>query len=143
MSQLYHRPHYKYYLIAPLIATSVSFFMDALFYRLTWQFHYVDFSRTTPLAGLLVAQHLIYGILLASIFPFGYGGGKALPEGFRFGVLIGTLSFVPIGLSIRSAWYVPLNFGFYLATLQAIFQAIAIGILLAKLRSGSLEGKTV
>ena len=129
----------RYYLLATLAASGLTFFLHTLFYRLTWELHFVEFARSAPQKGLLVAEYLVFGGLLTFIYPHGYRGGSVWGEGFRFGAVMGALSFIPIGLSIRAAWQVPLNFGFYVAALNAIVSGGLTGILIAAIHRSSLR----
>ncbi|MBI3298187.1 MAG: hypothetical protein HYZ75_08490 [Elusimicrobia bacterium] len=128
---------------AALAAAAVSFFLDTAFYSLTWQMHVVDFARPEPIKELIFLHHLIYGGLMAIIFPMGYKGRHWVVEGARFGALMGLMKFVPIGLSIRAVWWVPLDFPFILAAVNAVATGAVTGIVIAQFyRKGGPPPKT-
>jgi len=89
------------YLIATIMGFVLSFFLTTVYYAVNYKMHVTDFDRSPPLKELLLAQHLIYGALLAYIYPKGFGGGRFWAEGAKFGALMGAVMFIPIGLSIR------------------------------------------
>lgn len=117
---------------AALAGAAVSFFLDTAYYSLTWQMYVVDFARPEPLKELIFLQHLVYAGLMAYIFPMGYKGRHWVLEGARFGALMGLVMFVPIGLSIRAVWYVPLDFPFILAAVNAVVTGAATGVVIAQ-----------
>ncbi len=117
---------------AALAASAVSFFLNTAYYSLTWQMYAVDFARPEPIKELIFLQHLVFGSLMTYIFPFGYRGRHWVLEGARFGALMGLLMFVPIGLSIRAVWWVPLDFPFILACVNAAFSGAVTGVVIAQ-----------
>ncbi len=94
-------------------------------YTFTAEANTVPFKREQPDYLLLQLNHIVFAFILAYVYPMGYKGGNLVTEGFRFGVLMGILMFLPTGLVVRGIWQVPANLMFVYNT---IFHAIASGI---------------
>ena len=85
-----------------------------------------EFSMT-----LLVVGYLIQAFMLSYIYPIGFGGGSAVKEGLRFGLILGALFTLP-GIFIFAAVYkmpLPANI---VNALYHLVEFAAGGIVIAK-----------
>jgi hypothetical protein len=58
------------------------------------------YPREEPLVAPRLFALLVTSLLLAYIFPKGYGGRKPWAEGVRFGMLMGALASIPTNLHV-------------------------------------------
>ncbi len=124
------------YLLAALAATIISIILNTVYYTVTAEGHVWAMTKAEPNFLLLTLNHIIFALLLAYIYPIGYKGGSPVTEGFRFGVLMGLIMFVPTGLVVRAAWEVPITAYFFLDIIVAAvvtgLMGIAIGIIYSR-----------
>ncbi len=77
----------------------VMFLLGGLWHMSIMGTFYDENSVAAPLPEakmqFIVLGYLILGLLMAYIFPKGYGGGGAVCEGLRFGAVIGLLWVLP------------------------------------------------
>ena len=86
-------------LIAGFIA---MFLLSGLWYTLIMADFYEANSPSTafaePKMQFIVLGYLILALLMAYIYPLGHKGGSPLIEGLKFGVVMGLLWILPIGV---------------------------------------------
>ena len=51
-----------------------------------------------PKMQFIVLGYLILALIMAYIYPLGYKGGSSVTEGLKFGLIIGLLWILPIGV---------------------------------------------
>ncbi len=73
----------------------------------------------------LTLAYLVIAWVMAFIFPFGYEGGSAVAEGFRFGVVIWALLSLSSGLKLQSVEQE--NIGAFLLDLVMSLPEYAVG----------------
>ncbi|MEM7343310.1 MAG: hypothetical protein AAF485_03640 [Chloroflexota bacterium] len=123
----------KPYSLAAIAATFISLILNTIYYTATAAGHVWAMTKAEPDFALLTLNHVVFALLLAYIYPIGYQGGSPVGEGFRFGVLMGLVMFVPTGLIVRAAWEVPITFYFLIDIVVAAvvtgLMGVAIGII--------------
>ncbi|MCK4798022.1 MAG: hypothetical protein KAT05_11600 [Spirochaetes bacterium] len=86
-------------LIAGFIA---MFLLSGLWYTLIMADFYEANSPSTafaePKMQFIVLGYFILALILAYIYPLGYKGGSPVIEGLKFGVVMGLLWILPIGV---------------------------------------------
>ncbi len=55
-------------------------------------------SREEPLMGFIALGLFILALLMAYLYPKGYSGGSPVTEGLKFGILVGLMWVLPLGL---------------------------------------------
>ena len=77
----------------------VMFLLGGLWHMSIMSSFYAEKSVAAPLPEpklqFIVLGYLILGVLMAYIFPKGYGGGGTVSEGLRFGAVMGLLWVLP------------------------------------------------
>ena len=81
---------------------------------------------------LLVVGYLIQAFMLSYIFPIGFGGGPAVKEGIRFGVILGILFALPGAFIFAAVYKMPLPANIVNAVYH-IVEFAAGGIVIAKI----------
>ena len=85
---------------------------------------------------LLVVGYLIQAFMLSYIFPIGFGGGPAVKEGIRFGVILGILFALPGAFIFAAVYKMPLPANIMNAVYH-IVEFAAGGIVIAKIYGSS------
>jgi hypothetical protein len=67
---------------------------------------------TEPNLLMLALAYLVFGWLMAFIYPYGYSGGSPVGEGFRFGLVVWGLLGLGAGLGMQA--FQPNNTGAFL-----------------------------
>jgi hypothetical protein len=132
-----------------LVSGLVAFVAMFLFSWLMWGF---IFSSTwenmsdvvmtmEPNMLYLTLSYLVIAWVMAFIFPFGYEGGSAVKEGFRFGLVIWALLSLGMGLGMQA--FQPDNMGAFLfaqviSLLQYALGGIVIGMVAARMGDAAL-----
>lgn len=119
--------------LATLAAVVISVLLNTVYYAITAAGHEWAMTKTEPLWGLMMLNHIVFAGLLAYVYPIGYQGGAPLLEGVRFGALMGLIMFVPTGLVVRAAWEVPITPYFILDILMAAIISAVMGIAIASI----------
>ncbi len=106
----------------------VMFIISGLWYLVLMKGYYndqfADVNRPEFKMVWIVIGYLVWAFLMAYIYPIGYKGGPPVKEGLKFGILIGLISVLPIGLVLYGAHTVPLT-----GTLvDAIYHVVEKGI---------------
>jgi hypothetical protein len=127
-----------------LVSGLVAFVAMFLFSWLMWGFIFSstwenmsDVAMTMePNMLFLTLSYLVVAWIMAFIFPYGYEGGSAVAEGFRFGLVIWALVSLGMGLGMQA--FQPDNMGAFLFAqvinlLQYVLGGIVIGMLAAKM----------
>ena len=81
---------------------------------------------------LIAVGYMIQAFLLAYIFPIGFGGGSAVKEGLRFGVILGSLFALPGAFIFAAVYKMPLEANI----IDAIYHIVEFsvgGIVIAKI----------
>ena len=112
------------FIVAVLSVTVLSTIVNTVYYAATAQAHTWDATRSEPLIGLMVLNHIVFAVLLTVLYPMMRRRTTARRDGFTFGVLMGLVMFVPTGLVVRAAWTVPITIFFIVDTL---FHALLTG----------------
>jgi len=86
-----------------------------------------EFSMT-----LIVVGYLIQAFMLSYIFPIGFGGGSAVKEGLRFGIILGILFALPGAFIYAAVYKMPLPANIINAVYH-IVEFAAGGIVIAKI----------
>lgn len=76
--------------------------------------------------------YLIFTFMMAYMYPIGYGGGSALNEGMKFGIMMGIIMSFPRAFIYAGAYKMPLIANLYDGTYHLIEIAIG-GIVIAKI----------
>ena len=92
-----------------------------------------DFSMT-----LIVVGYLIQAFMLSYIFPIGFGGGSAVKEGLRFGLILGMLFALPGAFILAAVYKMPLE-GNLIDAAYHIVEFAAGGIVIAKIYGSGAE----
>ena len=125
-------------MVRPVLSAVAAFFLSNLgntaYYALTADMNRLEFTREEPLIGLFVAHHVLYAVLLAALYPRFRRSGAVWTEGAWFGLLTGTLVFLPNALVVRGAWDVPVNLGFAANTAFALGLGTLIGVVVAAIQ---------
>jgi len=106
----------------------VMFIISGLWYMVLMKGYYnnqfADVYRPEFKMVWIVIGYLVWAFLMAYIYPIGYKGGPPVKEGLKFGILVGLISVLPIGLVLYGAHTVPLT-----GTLvDAIYHVVEKGI---------------
>ncbi len=120
----------------PLSAVAAFFISNignTLYYMVTADWNRLEFTRDEPIISLFVAHHVIYGLLVALLYPRFKRSGSWL-EAVAFGLATGTLVFVPNALVVRGAWEVPVNLAFASNTAFALSVGVAVGLVVAAIQ---------
>jgi len=80
---------------------------------------------------LIIVGYLIQAFMLAYIFPIGFGGGPAVKEGLRFGVILGVLFGLPGAFIFAAVYKMPLEANL-IDAIYHIVEFAAGGIVIAK-----------
>ena len=86
-----------------------------------------EFSMT-----LIVVGYLIQAFMMSYIFPIGFGGGSAVKEGLRFGIILGSLFALPGAFIFAAVYKMPLQANIITA-MYHIVEFAAGGIVIAKI----------
>lgn len=137
----------KKYIFAVIAAVIISIILNTVYYAVTAAGHTWAMTKAEPNLLLMMLNHVVFALLLAYIYPFGYQGGSPVSEGARFGVLMGLVMFVPTGLVVRAAWEVPITPYFLLdivvAAVVTSLMGIAIGLIYGREIRASSSASTV
>jgi len=93
-------------------------------------FYNTETHATHEGTWIIFLAYLILGLLMAYIFPLGYKGGKPLPEGLRFGIIMGLIWVFPHELAMAGAHGESLSYVFKNAAWHVLEQG-AGGIVIA------------
>jgi hypothetical protein len=93
-------------------------------------FYSTERHATHEGTGIIFLAYLILGLLMAYIYPLGYKGGKPLPEGLRFGIIMGLIWVFPHELAMAGAHGESLSYVFKNAAWHLLEQG-AGGIVIA------------
>ena len=101
-------------LVMSAIAGFVAMFIiSGLWYMVLMKGYYndqfADVYRPEFKMVWIVIGYLVWAFLMAYIYPIGYKGGPPVKEGLKFGILVGLISVLPIGLVLYGAHTVPLT----------------------------------
>ena len=91
----------------------------------------VNLSEEEFSMALIVVGYLVQAFMLAYIFPIGFGGGPAVKEGLRFGVILGALVALPGAFIYAAVYKMPLE-GNIINAAYHIVEFAAGGIVIAK-----------
>jgi len=118
----------KKLVLAWLAGFVVMFLLSGLWYLVIMKNYYqVQFSevnRAEPMILWIFLGYLIAAFLMAYIYPIGYKGGSPAGEGLKFGILIGLLMALPVGLIFYGAYTIPLSGTFVDIIYQVIEKSI-------------------
>ena len=114
------------FVTAVAAVTTLSAVVNTIYYAVTAQAHAWEATRSEPLFGLMMLNHVIFALLLTVLYPMMRRSATARRDGFTFGVLMGLVMFVPTGLVVRAAWTVPLT---ALFATDILFHALLTGVL--------------
>lgn len=78
----------KKYIFAVIAAVIISIILNTVYYAVTAAGHTWAMTKAEPNLLLMMLNHVVFALLLAYIYPFGYQGGSPVSEGARFGVPI-------------------------------------------------------
>ncbi len=109
---------------AVVAGTVLSTVANTLYYAVTAHAHTWAATRSEPLFGLMMLNHVVFALLLTAVYPMMRRRASAWRDGFTFGVLMGLIMFVPTGLVVRAAWTVPIT-AFFAADI--LFHALVTG----------------
>src|SRR5689334_17806848 len=102
-----------------LAVTVISAVSNSVYYAATAAMNHLAFTRPMPLLGLMLANHVVYALLMTYLYPrFARTGSNG--EAAWFGTVMGALMFIPTGLVVRSAWEVPADLVFLSNTVFAL-----------------------
>lgn len=93
----------KKFITAFIAGFAVMFLLSGLWYQLLMADFYKATStaaREPQLMGSIALGYIVLSLLMAYMYPKGYSGGSPAVEGVKFGILIGLLWIVPLGLVI-------------------------------------------
>lgn len=100
-------------IIAWLAGFVVMFLLSGLWYMVIMQSYYAEqfseVARAEPVMIWIGLGYLVAALLMAFIYPLGYKGGMPAAEGLKFGILIGLIMAVPIGLIMYGVNTIPLG----------------------------------
>ncbi|MCB9759473.1 MAG: hypothetical protein H6739_06505 [Alphaproteobacteria bacterium] len=122
-------------ILSAVAAFFISNIGNTAYYAITADWNRLSFTREEPLIGLFVAHHVLYAALVAGLYPRFRRSGSAL-ESLAFGLVTGTLVFVPNALVVRGAWEVPVNLAFLSNTAFALFIGVLVGVAVALIQGG-------
>lgn len=102
----------KKLVLATLLGFVVMFLISGLWYMVIMKGYYGEqFSEVNREEFNMVwiaIGYLIGAFLLAVIYPIGYKSGAPVNEGLRFGVLMGLVISLPMGLVLYGVYNIPL-----------------------------------
>ena len=89
----------KKMILACVTGFLVMFLLAGLWHELIMSDLYdMPTSREEPLMGFIALAFFILALLMAYLYPKGYSGGSPAAEGLKFGVVIGLMWTLPLGL---------------------------------------------
>ena len=118
--------------ISVAVTTILSAILNTAYYTATHEMNVLSFTRTEPLFGLIMANHIVYAILLNIVWKRFKRSGTG-QEGLTFGAIMGAVMFLPTGLVIRGAWDVPADVSFLCNSLFAIVSSAILGFAISKI----------
>ncbi len=102
----------KKLVLATLLGFVVMFLISGLWYMVIMKGYYGEqFSEVNRQEFNMVwiaIGYLVCAFLLAVIYPIGYKGGTPANEGLRFGILMGLIISLPMGLVLYGVYNIPL-----------------------------------
>ena len=82
--------------------------------------------------ALIAVGYLILSFMMSYMYPIGFGGGSAIKEGLRFGVMLGIFMSFSKAFIFAGAYKMPLDANLYDAVYHVAELAIG-GIVIAKI----------
>ena len=118
----------KKLILATVLGFVVMFLISGLWYLIIMKGYYNEqfsevFRQESKMIWIAIG-YLVGAFLLALIYPIGYKGGEPVNEGLRFGVLMGLIISLPMGLVLYGVYTVPLAPTF----VNIIYQVVEKGI---------------
>ena len=110
-----------------VVAFLISNISNTVYYAITADWNHLPFTRDEPIIGLFVAHHVLYAGIVTFLYPR-YARTYSWLEAAGYGLLTGTLVFVPNALVVRGAWEVPVNLAFLSNTVVALTIGTVIGL---------------
>ena len=99
--------------LAWLTGFVVMFLLSGLWYMGIMGDYYneqfAEVNRAAPMMLWIVLGYLVASFLLAYIYPIGYKGGAPAKEGLRFGLFMGLVMSLPVGLILYGVNTIPLS----------------------------------
>ncbi len=92
--------------LSAVLAFIASNVLSTAYYMATATENTVAFARDVPRYELLTANHLVFAVALAWLYPRFIDHGSRATAGLRFGAMMGLVMFVPTGLVVRGIWTV-------------------------------------
>jgi hypothetical protein len=89
------------FLLATIVSALVMLALGWLWHHSFMAVYYEEHTalpRQVPLTRIIILGYVLLALLMTYLYPKGYSGGNPLPEGLRFGVLMGVLFTLPHGL---------------------------------------------
>lgn len=129
----------KKFILAALVSLVAMYLISSLWYMVIMKDFYADNFSEVQRAEFnmiwITVGYIFYALLLAYIYPIGYQGGVPLIEGLRFGLLMGLLIAVPVGLVNQGVWKITLSGTIVEMIYQVVEKSIAgifIGLIYGK-----------
>ena len=126
----------KKFWISALVVSVIYFFAGWLFYGIlmanVFMPENMPGSRPMPLVTFVALSCLVYGLLMAFIYPYGYKGGDTTKEGMRFGILFALIVNLPAGLSMYAFLETYTVRALVIGTIWEVIIGAAMGIITAK-----------
>jgi hypothetical protein len=102
----------KKLILATVLGFVVMFLISGLWYLIIMKGYYNEqfsevFRQESKMIWIAIG-YLVGAFLLALIYPIGYKGGAPMNEGLRFGILMGLLIALPMGLTLYGVYTIPL-----------------------------------
>ena len=102
----------KKLILATVLGFVVMFLISGLWYLIIMKGYYNEqfsevFRQESKMIWIAIG-YLVGAFLLALIYPIGYKGGAPMNEGLRFGILMGLLIALPMGLTLYGVYAIPL-----------------------------------
>ncbi len=72
----------------------------------------------------LMIGYLIFSFMMSYMYPIGFGGGSAIKEGLRFGVMLGIFMSFSKAFIFAAVYKMPLDANLY----DAVYHVIELGI---------------
>lgn len=101
--------NFKKSFLAIIAAFLVSNILTTIWYMASDDANMVSFRKEEVNYLGLVINHLIYAFVFVYLFSSFYEKTPKLSRAFLYGVLMGTVMFVPSGIVVRSIWTVDFN----------------------------------